>query len=73
MSSDDVDGNKILAEALVAQVKISNKYNELVSKFNKVMQNDTTGFFIGYVLLQISLYFRVLSMCLALLVSLWLS
>lgn len=38
MSSDDVDGNKILAEALVAQVKISNKYNERVSKFTKVVQ-----------------------------------
>jgi hypothetical protein len=27
-SEGDVDGNKILAEALAAQVKISNKYNQ---------------------------------------------
>jgi hypothetical protein len=33
MSSEDVDGNKILAEALVAQVKISNKYNQPATKF----------------------------------------
>lgn len=70
MSSDDVDGNKILAEALVAQVKLLNKYNEPVNKCTKVVEDDTTGLFIGYVLLPISLYFRVLSMCLALLVSL---
>lgn len=70
MSSEDIDGNKILAEALVAQVKISNKYNEPVTKFTKVVQNDTPGLFIGYVLLLICLYFRMLNMCLALLVSL---
>jgi hypothetical protein len=34
MTSEDVDGNTILAEALAAQVKISHKYNQLVSKLN---------------------------------------
>jgi hypothetical protein len=34
MSSEHVDGNTILAEALAAQVKISHEYNERISKLN---------------------------------------